>query len=207
MTPATNPATNNATPIVVTYLRHGEPSGPPNIFRGRVDVPLTETGWQQMWRATEQVPPATTLLSSPRSRCVAFADAWGERHGIRAHALDDLAEMDFGDWDGLTHADIRARFGPDVDAFRADPFAVAPPNGESLHTFIARVARTVDTVRQQAGPILVVTHAGVMRAAIGQCLGINPGQWNRIAIGYAATARISYLAGTDPILLDLASNV
>lgn len=106
------------------------------------------------------------VYSSPAGRCVALA-----RRLAPAPVLDErLAELDFGDWEGRRWADIPRA---DLDAWGADFVAIAPPGGESFAQLAARAYGFADEVAaRHAGPVLAVTHAGVIRALLARARGI-----------------------------------
>ena len=69
---------------VIDFIRHGTPEGG-RLYRGStIDDPLGEKGWQQMWRAVGDLCHWDAIVSSPLRRCLAFAEALGERHGLPA---------------------------------------------------------------------------------------------------------------------------
>jgi broad specificity phosphatase PhoE len=65
----------------IDFIRHGEPLGG-KCYRGQIDDPLSATGWQQMWQALGDAAPWQQIVTSPLSRCQAFAAALAERHGL-----------------------------------------------------------------------------------------------------------------------------
>ncbi len=195
-----------STPLLVTLLRHGEVDGEPHAFHGASDPPLSARGWAQMGAAlgAATTPPVSALASSPLARCLAFATAAAESLQVALEVAPELAEMRFGEWDGLAAATV-ARLDPDgLAAFRADPVGATPPGAEPYAVFAARVRagfrRWTATVTDHG---LLVTHAGVMRVLLADALGIEPAASYRIALPYAATCRLSLLAGEPPALLAL----
>ncbi len=59
-------------PLLIDLIRHGEPQGGMR-YRGQLDDPLSELGWQQMRNATANVQPWEHIVSSTLSRCADFA--------------------------------------------------------------------------------------------------------------------------------------
>ncbi len=192
--------------LLVTLLRHGDVEGRPFVFRGASDPPLSPRGWEQMARAyaAAALPAPDAIACSPLARCRAFAAQAAGAAGVPLTVADDLAEMRFGDWEERSADEVRALDPPRFDAFRADPRAVTPPNGEAYEAFTARVDRALATLATaHRGHLVVVTHAGVIRAALGHALGLAPAALFRIALPAAATCRLSLLAGAPPVLLAL----
>lgn len=114
-------------------------------------------------RIARELPPGLAVLSSPLRRCAALAGAIAAlrpdltvQHDVR------IAEMDFGAWEGQSWSAIARA---ELDAWTAD-FADtrAGAHGESVRSFMARVAGAYDEWQAGQGDALWVAHAGVLRA-------------------------------------------
>jgi broad specificity phosphatase PhoE len=192
--------------LAVTLLRHGEVEGYGHAFLGERDPPLSAAGWSQMRAALAAVdaPPITALACSPLARCRAFGEEVARSRRLELDVLPAVAEMRFGEWEGLTNAEVEARDPERLAAFRADPSRVTPPGGEAYVAFARRVREGFAAwTRGRRGHALVVTHAGVIRALLAECLQLPPGNVTRIALPPAATCRLSLLDGESPVLLAL----
>ena len=116
----------------------------------------------------------------------------------------DLAEMRFGAWEGREAQDVQATDAAALAAFRADPARNPPPGGEPFDAFAARVRTAfARRAREHTGHLLVVTHSGVIRALMADCLGLAATHLARFALPPAATCRLSLLEGEPPCLLAL----
>ncbi len=144
-------------------LRHGETTGGQG-FRGRTDDPLTEAGLAAMRDAVRDLEPPALVITSPSIRCRTFADTLADRHELRLVVDDDLRELDFGRWEGLTASDI-LRDDPDtLEAFWRDPHAVTPPGGEPFADFVERVTGAWSRIEaRHESRVLTVSHAGPIR--------------------------------------------
>lgn len=109
------------------------------------------------------LPAFDRLLTSPLRRCRRLADAVAEATGVRAETDARLAEMDFGEWEGLRWDDV-PRAG--LDAWAADFHCARPGGGEGVAAFVARVAAALADARDAGGTALALTHNGVVRAAL-----------------------------------------
>ncbi len=141
-------------------LRHGSTGF--DGFRGRLDDALSPTGWQQMQHAALSYPWAA-LISSPRQRCLAFADQLSQQHNLPLRIDNNLCELDFGDWEGRTAADIASTDEQQLQNFWQDPWLYSPPGGESLNVFAQRIQHAWIQAQQEPAPLLIITHAGVIR--------------------------------------------
>ncbi len=161
----------------IGLLRHGETVGGPRFRGRRTDDPLTPAGRRTMWGRLETGPAWSAVWSSPLVRCADFARDWSEEHGLPLTIDARLAEMDFGDWEGRSAAEIMCDDADGLAAFWQDPMTHPPPGGESLTAFATRVEAVWDAIRDTsppgAGPVLVVTHGGVIRWLLARDAGLD----------------------------------
>lgn len=176
------------------YLRHGMPEGG-SRYRGHgVDDPLSEQGWIQMRRTVAALgTPWDRIVTSPLRRCADFAQAIADELGIPSFVENDLREVGFGSWEGKTRAQLLEGSEEEYHAFYADPVHNRPPGAEPLEAFGSRVAGVFDRlVADHAGEhLLVVAHAGVIRATLGHVLQAPPANWYRAAVDNAAVSRFA----------------
>lgn len=179
---------------IVDFIRHGKPVGN-STYRGHgIDDPLSEEGWAQMWEALNDQSPWGLVVSSPLQRCSQFARSLGDKYGLPVHIDERFKEVGFGDWEGLTREEIQSTRAADYEAFYQDPVKNRPPGAEPLADFFHRVARGCDALFEQfAGQqVLVVGHAGVIRAVMAHVLRIPPVVAYRVKINNAGITRIRY---------------
>ena len=177
--------------ITIDFLRHGEPEGT-STYRGNgVDDPLSEKGWSQMWGAVGNDCPWDVIFSSPLSRCKTFAEALAEKHSIPVKVDNRLKEVGFGSWEGRERAEIQKNNADEYEAFYRDPVNHRPEGAELWGAFFQRVASVYDEVAKKhiGEHVLIVTHAGVIRAAMAHVLGISPEVAHRIQIANAGITR------------------
>lgn len=176
----------------IDIIRHGEPEGG-RRYRGHgVDDPLSVTGWQQMWQAIPEKPPWQQIVTSPLLRCRQFAEALASKLAVPCRIEDDLREIGFGVWEGRTPEDIEAHDGDALKRFINDPLHNRPEGAEPLEPFAERVWQVY--LRQlQLHPgqhILLVAHAGVIRAITSRILGMPlDAVYSKLKVEYAAIAR------------------
>ena len=183
--------------MITTFdlLRHGEPVGG-RKYRGQIDDPLSDKGWDEMDRALGGACPWTQVVSSPLVRCQAFAQALAERHGLPFDVEARLREVGFGVWEGRTAAEIETVFPGALARFKADPLTSRPEGAEPLEDFHARVAAALEATRvRHAGQhVLIVCHAGVIRMALAWALDMPLRQAYRIEVASASVTRLRFVA-------------
>ncbi|WP_299803983.1 histidine phosphatase family protein [uncultured Shewanella sp.] len=188
----------------VILLRHGECEGG-NILRGQIDVALTEQGQQQMQSVLGglQSPgfAPDAVLSSPLIRCANVAEEFALTQGAAYSTNAGFKELNFGDWDGQTFDALYQSHAEELDAYWANPWAVAPPNGESMQAFELRIDKAWLTMLEEykGRCVLLVTHGGVMRHLMAKALGIThaAGFYTSLKLPYAAKAEIDVLHDSD----------
>jgi len=177
---------------VLDLVRHGEPQGG-RCYRGnRVDDPLSDTGWQQMRSIVPAEPAWQRVISSPMLRCREFADEVATRFGLPLEIDFNLREVGFGSWEGRTPDEIRREDPEGYNAFFQDPVNYRPTGAEPLQEFYNRSVNSIRELAQEfAGEqLLVVTHAGVMRAIAAWLMQAPLASMYRLRVNYATLYRV-----------------
>ena len=183
--------------MLIDLLRHGETETPGRLL-GRTDPALSEAGWRQVERQTTN-RNWDLIIASPRLRACATAERLGAERHVALRVDEDWAELDFGDWDGRLIAELRA--DPSTAAAFSAIYAGADddgaPGGESWAGLKMRVARALHRLLAEAtgGRVLVITHAGPMRAALAVACGLPFA--NLWAFKIDPGTRITLSAGRD----------
>ena len=175
----------------IDLLRHGEPVGG-RKYRGQTDDPLSEKGWQQMRAAVGEHKPWQHIVSSPLSRCLAFATELAQQHDLPLSVDARFMEVQFGVWEGKTAEQLRAADPDVIERFKRDPINQRPAGAEPLADFFARVrAGWNDLLTEQANKhVLVVCHAGVIRMVLAHALNLPLASTYRIDVPSAGFTRI-----------------
>lgn len=179
------------TKTLVDLLRHGEPVGG-SRYRGQIDDPLSETGWRQMRAAVGEHRPWDVVLSSPLSRCQAFARELCDRHHLPLVVDERLKELGFGEWEGKTRDEIVVHDPERLLNFFRDPQRYRPENAEALSDFEIRVIAAWDGMldRFTGRHILLVGHAGMIRMVIRHVLNAPLDAMFHIQVPNAGISRI-----------------
>lgn len=149
------------------YLaRHGETIfGSEVRYIGRTDVELSENGKKQAQRLAadlEEVKIAA-VFSSPLKRSIETAKIATAGRNIDTTIIDDLAEIDIGEWEGLTEKQIVENW-PEQFAARNENMAdFAPPGGETWGNVQKRAISAIEKILKTApeGPVFIVGHRGI----------------------------------------------
>ncbi len=163
-------------------IRHGETEWSKNgRHTGRTDLPLTRHGEQQAVALRETVRDLqpSYVLCSPRQRAARTATL----ARINVDAIDaDLAEWDYGDYEGLTTAQIRER----VPGWSLWTHPV--PGGETAAEVGDRADRVLRRIlsRLPGGPVVLVAHGHISRVIAARWIGLGPLDGGRFALDTAA---------------------
>lgn len=171
----------------IHLLRHGETTMN-NGFRGRLDDPLSESGWRQMAAAVEDISSCDVIVTSPLVRCAAFAREQSLRHRVPLMNEPRMQELDFGRWEGRTAGEILETEGDALNAFWRDPLHQSPPGGEDVGDFVQRVTEAWEkTIKfHQSKRILIFTHGGVIRVILCLVNGLAFEQMLGLSVPHAA---------------------
>ncbi len=159
-------------------LRHGSTEWS-NAGRhtGRTDVPLDDEGRRQAAAAGARLAghPFALVLVSPLSRALETCERAG--YGAVAQVTPDLAEWDYGDYEGRTTEEIRTgRPGWSL-------FADGVPGGETAADVGRRADRVIARAREAAGDTLCVAHGHLLRVLAARWLGLPPAGGRLLALG------------------------
>jgi alpha-ribazole phosphatase len=160
-------------------VRHGETaSNAERRFSGVGDVPLNNRGREQALALREALRAEEIHLaySSDLVRALETAEAIAGGRPLGVVPTPDLRELDFGEWEGMTHDEIRRRDPEALRDWEADPFRIPPPGGESLERLDRRVGWFMAGLgdRHRGQTVLIVAHAGPIRVLLCRSLGLPP---------------------------------
>ena len=165
-------------------VRHTRPAVAGNVCYGATDLDVAPTFEEEAARVVEALPPAERLVTSPLRRCRLLAERIGAARDLIPVIDARLREMDFGTWEGLPWASIPRT---ELDAWAADFLHARPHGGESVHMLRERAGAALDDYRRSGLPHVVVTHAGVIKAA--RVEDGEPEGW-RSSVGFGGMVRL-----------------
>jgi broad specificity phosphatase PhoE len=161
------------------FVRHGETDW--NVegrLQGQRDIPLNDLGRSQAAEAGRKLlglaasPDSLEFVASPMIRTRETMDILRRTAGlpVSGYRLDDrLREIAFGDWEGLTWREVRARAPVEARARDRDRWNYAAPGGESYAMLVERVSPVLSELTRDT---VVVAHGGVARAVLNVACGL-----------------------------------
>ena len=163
------------------FIRHGETNWNREFrYQGSSDVELNGDGIEQARRTGLRLSGIvpSRVYSSPLKRACRTAEIIMENNSGDAAVdhLDELREISFGSWEGLTASEIMARDAEKLAAWRKAPFTAVPEGGESFAEVTSRSRRAAEILKEAGGPgdaTFVVGHGAVLRALLAAFLNVE----------------------------------
>ncbi|HWI03124.1 MAG TPA: histidine phosphatase family protein [Acidimicrobiales bacterium] len=195
-------------PRRLLLLRHGQSTwNAGGRWQGQADPPLSPLGEVQARDAAERLAPGqfSRVVASDLQRALRTAEILAEALGLPVEVDPELREIDVGDWQGLTRAEINER-APGALADWSEGRSESTPGGETRTHLTDRARAALLRVAADAGAgdrVLLVSHGALIRN-LDRALGIEPhgvgnlaGRWYEVD-GAGALAPAELVALADP---------
>lgn len=175
----------------IYLIRHTKTETVNGLCYGQSDVALADSFVAEACRIREKLPDLSAdclIISSPLKRCVQLAQTF-----LRPIETDGrLQEVNFGDWENQRFDDI------DIDLLKnwTENFVtISPPNGESFSDLCRRAGSFWDELieKKSAEQVLLITHAGVIRALFAHILQLPPGYAFRFCVGVGSVHKLQHI--------------
>ena len=179
-------------------VRHAQPK---QEARGRcygtLDVGLSARGHrraQLLARTLDRIPLAA-VYASPSQRAVETAAPLAAAHGLTPIIDEALREIDFGDFEGQSYDEIERSHPELYRQWMETPTLVQFPGGESYTRLRVRALAAMEAIRarQRGQTTAVVSHGGVLRAMLADCLAMRDDAIFRLDQSYGAISIIDWI--------------
>jgi len=190
----------------VYLVRHGTTEwNKEEIFRGRVDCQLNETGRAEAKALAEYFRDANLhgVYTSPLSRAEETARAIAAMKGLQVIPEAAFIDIDFGEWHGLPLREVKEKYPDLYRAWRERPQAVTFPGGENLAQVRARAWEGLQRVVREnpEKTALIVSHRVVTKILICAVLGLDDSHFWQIKQDTTAVNCFEYTRGVFVISL------
>ncbi len=163
-------------PTRILLLRHGHVENPKGHFYSQLDVPLSQKGRRQSLEVARLLASVAieAVFSSDLSRSLYLAHLLAEPRGLDPLKREDLREVDFGAWSGLTWAEIDELYPGQIMKRMEDLEHYRPPGGENMADVKKRILKIVDEIMQnmRGNTVAVVSHGGTNRIMLSHFLNL-----------------------------------
>jgi probable phosphoglycerate mutase len=171
----------------IYLVRHGQTEWSlSGRHTGRTDIPLTTAGEEAARKVASRLPAIdfAAVWSSPsqRARNTCTLAGFGDTVVIK----DDLAEWDYGAYEGITTKDIQAQ-RPGWEIFRD-----GCPNGETAADVGARADRIITQLREINGNVLIFSSAHFLRVFATRWIGLPPEDGKRFVLDTTSISTLGY---------------
>ena len=176
-------------------VRHGETTwNASRRYQGHADVPLNEVGRMQARAVAQRLATEhlDAIYSSDLARAWETAEAIALHHKLPVHADPRLREMSFGEWQGMTYAEMEERFPEQVAWWDADRLNRAAPGGETLAQVTARLQSVLDDAchNHPHQTVLFVAHGGPIRLLLCLLLNKSPSEFWQFEVSNTSLSEI-----------------
>jgi len=171
----------------IWLVRHGETKwSRTGRHTGRSDIPLTARGREQAEALAGRLAGRefALVLSSPLQRAWETCQLAG--FGEQAQLDPNLREWDYGDYEGITTAEIRET------REEWNLWMDGVPNGETLPQVAARALDVIDRASQAEGDVALFAHGHLLRILGASWIGLAPQQGRLLALSTASISVLSY---------------
>lgn len=188
------------------YLaRHGQIHGyEKRIICGFTDNPLTDIGLMQMERLSERLKLSNiaAIYSSDLQRSYLGAQIIGRDHDAMIFKLNELRELNFGAWEGLSISEVRERFPEEMEKRHSDIINYKITGAETVHDFSKRIIKCFDSIlnSNHGKDILIIAHGGVNRIILCYILGIEFSRLFNIEQNYGCLNIIDFYPDRNAII-------
>jgi len=167
----------------IILARHGETEwNVEEIFRGRIDIELNETGMKQAEFLAEYLShlQLEAIYSSPLKRALTTAETIAGYHKLGVNVAPGLIDFNYGEWQGLPHQEVKDKYKELYAKWINSPEQVRIPAGESLDDVRGRALGVVkNVVARHEGTVALLSHRVVNKVLICTLLGLdNSHFWN-----------------------------
>ncbi len=175
-------------------IRHAPVPNPDKVIYGRDDPPADIGDAASLAALAERLPRDAVWVTSHLRRTRQTAAALRLPGSDMALVERDLAEQDFGAWEGLSHDAVAERHPDEARRFWSAPATEAPPGGESFAAVMARVSGAVRrlTAAAEGRDVVAVIHGGSIRAALALALDLTPEAALRLSVAPLSLSRIDH---------------
>lgn len=196
--------------LTIYFLRHGqtELSREDNFCGSGLDPELTSDGMKmaQAFADAYRATPWRAIYSSSLRRGVTTGQPLCEALGIQLQVREDLNEIAYGAWEGLTKEKVEQAYHDDYISWLADPAWHAPTGGELATVVARRGLQVIEEIKHgfSEGRVLVVSHKATIRIILCSLLGIDVGRFRyRLACPVGSVSVVEFTS-QGPLLQVLA---
>jgi len=184
----------------VYLVRHGQTAwNLEEVFRGRADIPLDETGKKEVHLAGEALKDERlhAIYSSPLSRSMETAENIAKFQNIPVTPLEPIIDISYGEWEGKSLVEVQEKYPDLYSLWLREPHKIQFPGGENLNDVRRRTMAAVEglVAKHTDDTIALVAHRVPNKVICCALLGIDNSNFWRIQQDTASTNGFIYKNG------------
>ncbi|EDN67119.1 Phosphoglycerate/bisphosphoglycerate mutase [Beggiatoa sp. PS] len=177
----------------IYLIRHSRVKVSSDTCYGQTDVLLADSFLEEVQNIKKQLPDftqAVLMITSPLQRCLQLAQQLSFHQDNHIVIDKRLMEINFGEWEMQRWNEIDSAL---LQEWMNDYVHLAPPQGESYETLLIRCQEFWQALlKKNVSTVLVITHAGVIRALIAHLLEMPLKNAFAIQVDYGSVSKIKY---------------
>lgn len=192
----------------IMLIRHGETEW--NIlgkFQGSTDIPLSNEGIRQAFMLKERLKSDFDyIFSSPLKRAYETAKILCDESGKQVSIVEEIREINFGKWEGLTVKGIAEKYPDIFNEWRNDKREGKFCGGDmsTLNASIRAKNCIMEIANKHKGKkIVIVAHGGIIKAGLIGIFEWDMSMYHKIALGNTCVNTITFNDDMKPALLGL----
>lgn len=192
----------------VLLIRHGETEW--NVlgkFQGGKDINLSENGFKQAEILSERYKKSFDYIyASPLKRAFETAKILASSSGKEPLLANNLREISFGEWEGLTLKEIEENYSEEFKIWKTDKIEAPIVGGDlSIKKASLRAANNImEIVKAHKGStIAIVAHGGIIKAGLIAILGWDMNMYHKMVLGNTSVSEIRFDENLNPMLITL----
>ncbi len=185
-------------------VRHGETAwNREGRVQGVSDIDLSDVGVHHAHQLALSLKdhPIHAIYASPLIRARKTAEIINQYHDAPIRLEPGLMEMDQGDFEGLTYAELMACEKDFLQSWIADPASVRMPHGESLDELQARAWPVIDGILRRSADALVVAHSFTIASILCKIKRISLSDFRSVHVDPASRTLVRFSNGSGEIVV------
>lgn len=192
----------------VLLVRHGETEwNKLGKFQGCKDIDLSEEGFKQAKYLFNRFNnDFDYIYTSPLKRALQTAEVITTNNEIKPTIINELREINFGEWEGLTIKEIENNFPDEFNNWRTDKIDAFMCGGDlSINNASMRAKSAIyDIVAKHKGKkILIVAHGGIIKASLIGLFDWDMTMYHKISLGNTAICEINFDLDLNPSIVTI----
>lgn len=192
----------------VFLVRHGETAwNKLGKFQGCTDIELSESGIVQAEHLLKKFNGNFDFIyTSPLKRAIKTAQIISSSKQLDPIIVNDLREINFGEWEGLTITEIMNKFPNEFKTWRSDKSEAPLCGGDlSIKKASTRAANAIMEIvnKHKGDKIVIVAHGGIIKAGLIGIMGWDMTMYGKILLDNTAVCEINFDNDLNPVIVKI----